>query len=189
RGMKSRYLCGHDERSWFVAAVPEDRKANNVQDAKDALKPGAVWQSIEHAGVSLKNRDRRRTAAFVRQGEWFFIPRPKLVVHENFVLQREPIRRGSGKPHICQFVYRTGGQVVHVCRKYPNGLTPMHYQALSLSERKAYRWSVMVRNARVYARGAVRHPDHATIWLSGWHEVVMNTETRSLAMRNVAFLD
>jgi hypothetical protein len=38
-------------------------------------------------------------------------------------------------------------------------------------------------------KGSVRHPDHKTIWLPYWHQVVMNTETRAIAMRNVAFLD
>src|SRR4051812_2560773 len=37
-GRRSKFLCGHDERSWFVAAVPESARANTVQDAKDALK-------------------------------------------------------------------------------------------------------------------------------------------------------
>jgi hypothetical protein len=47
----------------------------------------------------------------------------------------------------------------------------------------------MRRNPGVYVRGRVRHPDHATITLPGWHRVVMNTEAQSRAMRNVAFLD
>src|SRR6185436_5266879 len=37
--VKSKFLCGHDERAWFVAAVPETAHAANVQAAKDALKP------------------------------------------------------------------------------------------------------------------------------------------------------
>jgi hypothetical protein len=47
----------------------------------------------------------------------------------------------------------------------------------------------MQRNAGVYVRGRVRHADHATIELVGWHRVVMNTEGQARAMRNVAFLD
>jgi hypothetical protein len=38
-------------------------------------------------------------------------------------------------------------------------------------------------------RGRIRHSDHKTIVLRGWHEVVMNTENESLAMQHVAFLD
>jgi hypothetical protein len=47
----------------------------------------------------------------------------------------------------------------------------------------------MTRDAVVYARGRVRHADHRTITLHGWHRVLMNTEGQSRAMRNVAFLD
>jgi len=47
----------------------------------------------------------------------------------------------------------------------------------------------MQRNAGVYVRGRIRHPDHATIRLHGWHRVLMNTESQAKAMRSVAFLD
>jgi hypothetical protein len=41
----------------------------------------------------------------------------------------------------------------------------------------------------VDARGTVRHRDHATVTLPVWHRVLMNTETQSRTMANVAFLD
>src|SRR5262245_44245647 len=47
---KSKFLCGHDERAWFVAAVPESANAKDVQSAKDALKPAVVWESIRRHG-------------------------------------------------------------------------------------------------------------------------------------------
>ncbi|MDB5350119.1 MAG: hypothetical protein JWN86_1366 [Planctomycetota bacterium] len=57
------------------------------------------------------------------------------------------------------------------------------------AEAKNWGWRVMQRNAEVYVRGRVRHADHRTITLHGWHRVLMNTENQSRAMRNVAFLD
>lgn len=51
------------------------------------------------------------------------------------------------------------------------------------------KWRPMRRNAEVYIPGRIRHADHATITLHGWHRVLMNTEGQSKAMRNVAFLD
>ncbi len=189
REPKSKFLCGHDERAWFVAAVPEAARARSVQDAKDALKPAAVWEAIRERGVRAKDRDRRRTAAFVRQGEWFFIPRPELRVDEKLVLKNEPIRRGNGKPHRCQFLYRTGGQMVRVHRRYPNGVSVAEYSALPKHVREMKGWRTMARNASAYVKGGVRHGDHKTVWLDVWHEVVMNTETQAVAMRNVAFLD
>ena len=58
-------------------------------------------------------------------------------------------------------------------------------------DRKAaqWPWQAQRRNPRVYARGRVRHPDHATITLSDWHRVAMNTETETDTMRNLAFID
>ena len=44
-------------------------------------------------------------------------------------------------------------------------------------------------NTLVFVRGKVRHPDHKTIVLHGWHQVLMNTETQAVAMRHVAFID
>jgi len=189
RSIESRFLCGHDERAWFVAAIPEEAEARDVQAAKDALKPQAVWDAIREFGVPMDQRDRRRTAAFVRQGEWFFIPRYDLKVDETRVLEDEPIRRGAGKPHVCQYLFRIGGDDVFVSDEEPNGITVAQYRQLPREQRRSGTWRRMTRDAIAYVKGSVRHPDHKTIWLSPWHEVVMNTETKALAMQNVAFLD
>jgi hypothetical protein len=47
----------------------------------------------------------------------------------------------------------------------------------------------MTADPELYAKGTVRHPDHATITLQGWHRVEMNTESRAQAMRFVTFVD
>ena len=186
---RSDYLCGHDERHWFVAAIPEDARVRTVQQAKDALKPQEVWDAMQEYGVPMEERDQRNTAAFIRQGEWFFIPCPDMDVHWDSVVFNEPIRRGAGKPHICEAMYRENGQVVFVSADYPNGLTRAEHSRLPVDERRRVKWEQRVRNAEVYVRGRIRHHDHATIHLAFWHKVVMNTETRSRAMRNLAFLD
>ena len=90
---------------------------------------------------------------------------------------------------MCQKLFRVGGETVYVNAKHPNGLLVSAYQALPKAERKRKLWHIMTRDAHAYVRGTVSHPDHKTIWLNPWHEVVMNTETKSRAMRNVAFLD
>lgn len=171
-GEKSKFLCGHDERHWFVAAIPENaRGVNGVTAAIQALKP-----ELAHG------------RPHVRQGEWFFVPEPTLEVKDWFVLRNEPIRRGNGNPHLVQYLFRRGGETVYVSDRHPNGLTQREYDALPDRAREAF-WDVMVRDAEVFAKGTVRHPDHATITLNGWHRVVMNTEHRAQAMRHVAFLD
>ena len=47
----------------------------------------------------------------------------------------------------------------------------------------------MRRNAAVYVRGRISHPDHKTIILDGWHRVLMNTENEAPGNRHVVFLD
>jgi hypothetical protein len=184
-----RFLCGHDEREWFVAAVPGG--ASSVRQAMDALQPANVREALARNRVSARKRYERKNRAFRRQGEWFFVPEPSLVVDDKFVLRNEPLRRGAGKPHMVQEIFRTGGEIVHVCAKHPNGLTSDEYKGLLKRTPGASRWGwrVMTRNPGVYARGAVSHADHATITLPCWHRVVMNTETQSRTMANVAFLD
>jgi len=184
---KHRFLLGHDERHWFVAGIPESTPVSRVRDAKQALKPDVV-QSSER-GIRIKDRDRRSNAARIRQGEWFFVPAPNARVDRFLVLRNEPIARGGGKPHVCEELYRFGGETVYVSPGAPNGLTDEQYRALSEGERSRWNWRVMRRNPKVYVRSRVCHPDHKTVVLDGWHEVFSNTEDLSHAMRNVAFLD
>src|SRR5262245_22724496 len=188
---KSKFLCGHDERHWFVAGIPESAPVGTVRQAKEALKPIEVQAAQARQGLRARARDRRKNAAYIRQGEWFFLPAADFAVDESLVLQNEPLRRGGGKPHWAEFCYRTGGETVYVCSRRPNGITGGEYGLLLAGNPKAkgWGWQVMRRNAGVYVRGRIRHPDHATITLHGWHRVVMNTEHESRAMKNVAFLD
>jgi hypothetical protein len=191
-GEKHKFLCGHDERHWFVAGIPEAAPVGTVRQAKEALKPTEVLVAQASKGLRARARGRRKNAAFVRQGEWFFLPVPELVVDQKLVLRNEPLRRGNGgKPHWAEFCFRTGGETVYVCSRHPNGVTEAQYGSI-LAENpksKGWNWRVMRRNPGVYVRGRVRHADHATITLRGWHQVLMNTEGQSKAMRNVAFLD
>ena len=184
-----RFLCGHDEREWFVAAVPGG--ASSVRQAMDSLQPNDVREALAHHHVSFRKRYTRKNRAFRRQGEWFFVPEPSFVVDERFVLHNEPLRRGRGKPHMVEQLYRAGGETVHVCSRHPAGISPAAYRSILKRNPDAARWGwqVMRRNPGVYARGNVRHSDHETITLPFWHRVIMNTETQSRTMANVAFLD
>jgi hypothetical protein len=184
-----RFLCRHDEREWFVAAVPGG--ASSVRQAMDALQPKDVRDALARSHVSSRKRYARKNRAFRRQGEWFFVPEPSFVVDNRLVLRNEPLRRGAGKPHLVEQLYRSGGETVHVCSHHPNGVTPGGYRSILRRNPDAARWGwqVMRRNPGVYARGTVRHSDHATITLPFCHRVLMNTETQSHTVANVAFLD
>jgi hypothetical protein len=117
---KQKFLCGREEKHWFVAAIPENEPVNTVIGAKIARKPEEV---------------------------------------------------------------RTREQALGVL-----GISAEEYKRLAERERKLG-FTMMKGDAAVYVRGEVRHPDHETITLNGWHRVLMNTENRSSALRYLAFLD
>ena len=97
----------------------------------------------------------------------------------------------GSKPHICEELVRQGGQLVYVSSQHPNGLTEGQRQRLisRKPELRHLHWVAQRRNPSMFVRGRVRHSDHKTIILNGWHQVMMNTENESLAMRHVAFID
>ncbi len=146
-GKPARFLCGHDEREWFVAAVPGG--ASTVVQAKEALKPRAIRTLQTELQVPTRLRNRRKNAAFRRQGECFFVPVrvwQRDQINEKFILQNEPLRRGTGKPHIVEQLYRVAGELIYVCPKYPNGVSEMQYQRMIKQDRKA------AQSARVCTR-------------------------------------
>ena len=180
------FLCGHDERHLFVAGV--DARVPTVAAAMEALKPDVVLASQAKHNVRARARNRRRNPAFLRQGEWFFLPRPAFTPEQPaLVRHNEPIRRGGGKAHVVEYLYRQAGERVCVCDRYPRGIGERAYQALLKSRPQAARWNwrLMTRTSQVYGCGRVRHPDHATIVLPTWHLVVVSRE----AGANVTFLD
>ncbi|HEX8694909.1 MAG TPA: hypothetical protein VF746_21005 [Longimicrobium sp.] len=190
-GEKEKYLCGHDERHWFVCAVP-GASVSGVESAMEALQPDLVRASVRVNLRRQKNRFRRRNEAFVRQGEWFFIPAPGLSVRGRDVRRNEPLSRGAGsKPHMCQYAYRIGGRAVMVCPRHPGGVGIAEYGKIIAANPKAarWRWQAMTLDPRLYVRGRIWHSDHKTIVLDGWHRVVMNTEREAPFARRVAFLD
>jgi hypothetical protein len=189
-GEKARYLCGHDERHWFVAAIPESDPVSTVRAAKLALRPLEVGDG-----------------PFVRQGEWFFVPAPGFRPGPLEPIRRyEPIVRGGGgsTPHVATEAVRSGGQVVYIpvirweqttprqrARYevlYGAGVTEAQMRGLRTVHPR-WSWSSMLRNPALYVRGPVRHPDHATVVLPGWHRVSMNTESQAKAMSHIVFLD
>jgi len=202
-GTKPKYLCGYDERGWFAAALPEPqhvrwlrgqkpsiaRGISDIESAKASLKPGEVVEAERKKKLKRRKRNKRVNAASKRQGEWFFIP-ARLEVKDQDILHKEPIRMGNKRQHVCAEVYRRGGEEVWVNSEYPNGLTNQQYAKLFKEQPKYNRpFQRMVRQAEVFARGKVTAPDHAPLYLDGWHKVVPNTENLAIHGRQVAFLD
>ena len=187
---KQKFLCGHDERAWFVAAVPESAGASNVRTAMEALKPPAARDSQSRQRVRFKDRNRRKNSGFVRQGEWFFIPRPELRIQQTLILQNERMQRTGGKPHLAEFACRGGGEQVYVEIRGGRVLSEGQYRNLAQrNPAAAQNYTPQRRNASMVVKGRIRHPDNSTLFLGFWHEVVMNTEHQAFAMRSVAFID
>jgi len=107
--ISGRYLCGHDESHWFVAGLPFSRKTGTVRGAMESLKPEIVRREQRRQGVR-HGRERRKTRAYVRQGEWFFLPRPKMQVAEPLVERNGRLVRDGGKPHLVDQLYRVPGR-------------------------------------------------------------------------------
>jgi len=206
-GQKSRFLVGHDEKDWFVAAVPERTPAKTVFEAKQALKPEAVLQA--ERGLKRNKKEKRKNAAYVRQGDWFFVPQPGFRPDPDVVLNNEPIGRMArnqliGNPHMCQFLVRIGGTRVWqlqlpwttrtVWEKRLANVREMNDSGrerfmAQFPDARQMNWTSWIRDPEVYVRGTVRHRDHRTIKLQGWHRVHPNTEPRARAMAHVAFVD
>lgn len=206
-GDKARYLCGHDERHWFVAAVPENYPTTTVEEAKRALQPASIRDLT--TGLSGTKRIARHNEAYRRQGEWFFVPAPDLVVGPNeIILRNEPLRRDQrSKPHIASEAVRTGGETrfqairasVHAVRDSARAKEirlALDNKTLPRLEKERMEalypevsWQSVLVNPTMYVRGPIRHSDHATLNLKGWHRVVMNAESMARASSHIMFID
>jgi hypothetical protein len=163
----SRFLCGFDERHWFVAGIAEP--VSTVRDAKLSLAPAAIREAVARE----RHRDRRHNGVFTRQGEWFFVPTTPPRVAGWTIHRNEPISRGRGKPHWCEELIRHGGVAVRLYEG--REIDDVEFAAL-IAKNPALPYRIMTRDAVAYVRGRISHDDHATILLRGWHRVYLNNE-------------
>jgi hypothetical protein len=180
-----RFLCGHDERHWFVAELTE--AVSTVRAAKRALMPAAI---LERAGsINPSKLDNRRNVVFKRQGEWFFVPAERDLTGQA-ILRNEPLRRnGRSKSHWCEELVRIGGETVYLVE---GQMYTEHELRQQVRRQPSFRFKsreTRVANAEVYVRGHVSHPDHATIKLEGWHRVMINRERPAGHSSRIVFLD
>jgi hypothetical protein len=149
---KSKFLCGHDERHWFVAAVPENAPGvTGVRTARIALQPELVRAAVTRRRP--KDALSRRNAAYVRQGEWFFVP-VTITPTESLVLRNEPLRRGGGTAHVMELAYRRGGERVWVSNSHPAGISEARYARLTQNERRGGGWGAAHSQPRGLRKGA-----------------------------------
>lgn len=186
-----KILCGYDERHWFTCGVPE-RSIRNVFDAMEALKPESIIEAQDKIKLKGKTKNKRKNVAFIRQGEWFFRP-VDINPPENSIYKNEPISRGGmSSPHMVEMIYREGGETVYFHKHFaPSGFTDVELKDFLQKNPNVSQnaFQMRARDAKVYAKGKVRHRDHKTIILPSWYEVFMNRETESRIAPNIVFLD
>lgn len=177
-----RFLLGHDERNWFVAGIAD--RVSSVRAAKQSLLPKEIWEQVKHLSPDAFNN--RKNSVFLRQGEWFFVPTQN-EFPEFLILRDEILLRSAGsKPHVCQELYREGGELIYIVGDQQ--FTADEYEQ-RLKDDSSFGKGITktrVGNPKVYVRGYVRHDDHATITLQGWHRVFINGEFTTSAVK---FLD
>jgi hypothetical protein len=160
-GRARHFLCGMDEAHLFIALLPD--AARSVSEAHASLRDTLVDE--------LEERAPRPT---IRQGEWFFVAVPEAEEREVAYLARKVLRvirrrgiaeaagiRRVGRPHVADEVL--------VLRGIPDA----HGDT----------------SERVYVRGAIEHPDHATIVLDAWRRVVPNRESIEAPPVGVDWID
>ena len=118
-----------------------------------ARLPHAPITRLREAFGVLKPEAARRAEArgvkVIRQGEWFFVSTPEFRAVGNVIVHRKVPLRPSHP-------FRRGGNE-HIAEE----LARVRGEQSRID---------------VYARGTVRHVEHATIKLDGWHRVLRNTE-------------
>lgn len=187
-----RVLCGHDEREWFCAEIPEEKRVTTVNQAMDALMPNIARNSLNRRKVKGRDRLKRKNPGFKRQGEWFFIPNPGFRPRDKVYHRNEPLMRGAGKPHLAEYLVRHGGKTVYVRGWGGFPISEGEYLNRVRINRlvKHEGWVPRVENPIVHVKGWIRHPDHKTITLQGWHRVEPNTEKTQVGNnRVITFID
>lgn len=174
-----RFLCGFDERHLFVAGV--EARVSTITAAKAALLP----LPLREAGLTPADLARRRNATFIRQGEWFFVPVTQDLSKYPIHRQEPLVRSRTGKPHVVAELVRFGGTTVMLAKGREYSME--EWAAMrATNPHEAIFGRQMTKDPETYARGPVRHPDHATVLLGGWHRVFPNRESRSI---NLSFYD
>jgi hypothetical protein len=115
-------------------------------------------------GDEVRRAERGAFEKTLRQGEWFFIsllPRELREVEAEAAGSLAPVRKGVGIAEAAG--WRRLGRP-HVADE------------------------VLIVGSRVYVRGKVRHPDHATLELRAWRRALANTESFSQP-EGIGFVD
>ena len=141
---KRKILCGRDEISLFSVQVTGPGPINTVAAAHEALKPVEL-----RAPPGKRRGPRYRDPQVIRQGDWFFLPRPDLGCEAWPGTRKNARLSNGGNPHIVEYLHGPIDEVF-------------------------IRPSLFTERGHAFARGFVRHQDHRPIRLPCWHRVLPN---------------
>jgi hypothetical protein len=151
---KRHMLCGLDERQLFVAQLPKG--VSTVREAHACLKAPKV-REVEGRGGGA-----------IRQGEWFFMEAHEGELHNiEYGLRRNHLVIERSVP-IGPFTVPGGLRGMRRVRQFRGNPHTADELIVTGHMREGLR--------EVFVRGRIRHVDHATVKLRGWHSVVRNTE-------------
>jgi hypothetical protein len=154
-GSTRRILMGRDTTHLFVSVLPD--APETVRGAHKALFPDCL-RGVHPSKVT-------------RQGEWFFV---KLTKEEAKI--PEMVKEGNTQP----FGYLNPAEYQY--RSKPDGIDlKSRRTGESLNPHIADEVVTVWCQGPAYVRGKVRHHDHETCVLDGWHAVVLNEEVRGAA--------
>ncbi len=151
-----------EKNGWYVENFTDDSKRHFLAGMDEQhlfiaqLPRGAstVWGAHQLLrSDELKRAERGAFEKTIRQGEWFFVylmPRELAEVELEAGKRLANIRRDVGIAQAANV--RRGGRP-HVADE------------------------VFMHEGRIYVRGRVRHPDHATVSLRPWRRAIVNTES------------
>lgn len=159
---------------WFVEQTTDENKRHFLAGMDESHlfvaqlpRPATtVWRAhLALRGDAVRVAEKGALEPTVRQGEWFLVDLPPQEARELAALAGKslaPIQRSRGIAEAGR-IPRAGRQ--HVADE------------------------VLVVNDRVYVRGSIRHPDHATVTFRTWRRAVPNTETVAVQPRGVLWVD
>lgn len=155
------YVSGLDrnddprKRNFYLAQLPEGVTPTTVDEALELLKPEGLPES-----------------GWLRQGEWFFIPKPGLkpvVEGENVLVKESKISWNETKP---------GVPIISADAKEARD----QLDRVEWGRMRRHRATRMYINGAVYVSGMVRDEEHSALKLGDgktWFEVVRNRATGS----------
>lgn len=170
---RPRNTVSEDKRVWYVENFTDDSKRHFLAGMDEqhlfiAQLPrgtSTVWGAHQLLrSDELKRAERGAFEKTVRQGEWFFVS----------LLPRE----------LAEVELEAGKHLTHVRRDV--GIAEA--ARLRRSGRPHIADEVLVLGERIYVRGRVRHPDHATVSLRPWRRAIVNTESFNQP-QGVGFVD